>query len=248
MTTIGPVTPASTVNLTKSKEVGLASFVPTGRAPAAGPRGVEFEGTLDGKSVRVSLSPPGSTFWKGNFSVWVNGSGRGYEESRALAGALRKAGWSEIADLIAKVPTAKAPFADFSEVKITKSTTGAHGTLLNTGEFVLSGKLAPDSVGTVRYQPTADGQGKVFLGVEGGALAGRERELSQSERAQLAERLAHTFQATQAAPFISKQGYDAWDSNVPGRDDFPGPPVNPWVGAWQYYANRMKEWSNWTTR
>ncbi len=248
MSTVASITAQPNFNLPKSKDSTLSTFKPSGREPLAGRKAFDFQGTLDGQAVRVSLTPPGSTFWKGNFSVSVNGVAQGYEESRALAGALRQAGWTQVADLIAKQPSAKAPFADFADVKLTQSTTGAHGTLLKTGPFVLTGKLAPDSTGTVRYEPTADGQGRVFLSVQGGALAGPERELTGTERAQLAERLAHTFQAVQAAPFISKQGFDAWERNVPGRDDFPGPPVNPMVGVWQYYANRWKEWSNWGTR
>lgn len=248
MTTVATVSAPSVVNQLKTLGVPLARFTPSGREPATGMRTISFDGVVDGKAVQVSLSPPGTTFWKGNFSVWVDGVGQNYEASHALAGALRKAGWTQVADLVAKEPSAQQPFADLSEAKLTKSATGPNGTLLATGEFVLTGKLAPDSVGTVRYEPTADGRGRVFLAVQGGALAGPERELTGGERAQLAERLAHTFQAPQAAKIISSTGYDAWETNVPGRGSFPGPPANPWSGFWQYYADRAKAWSNWMNR
>lgn len=248
---VGPVRPRPVVApmppLPPPGAMGTERFVQSARPPIVSPgRPVSFSGTIDGRRVTVDLRTPGTTFWKGNYSVWVNSVGANYDESRALAKSLRTAGWRGVADLIAKEPTSQNLFVDFSEAKFTRSKTDGQGTLLKTGEFVISGKLSPENDARIRYQPTPDGKGRVFVTVTKGPLKAPERELGEQERFALSERLMHGQQVVQAAPFISKRGYDAWKNNVPGgTEPVAGPERPSWgntIGAW------WQNWFNWNTR
>ncbi|MEW5742586.1 MAG: hypothetical protein AB1938_26960 [Myxococcota bacterium] len=243
--TTGPASPRA------SSATEFAAFTPKGTQPSTwSKKAIEFSGTVNGRDVSVSLTPPGTAFWKGDRGVVLNGVLANYQEAHDLADSLRKAGWGATADLIAKQPSPGALFVNFSQAEMTQQNS-IHGTLQKDA-FTFIGKLTPQSEAKVRYEPTADGKGKVFMSVTGGSLAAAERELDDSERYQLSERIIHggdNGRARQAADFISPAAVKDWERRVPGGPglDSAGPPrptlndsvVKPATSWFQDLINRL---------
>jgi hypothetical protein len=221
----------------------LSEFVPTSDQPEIWPyEKFEVSGTIDGQPVRIEFAPPGSTYWRDTFGVWIDGRKATYQEAHDLAAALRKPGWSYVADSIVRRPTAANLFSDLSEVSVEADHDAFGGEL-----YDIVGRIAPDSTMRIQYRPTTDGRGLMYLMISGGEFDGASRTMDSRDRYLLAERLIHSGDSTrfQLADQISPQAVRRWRQNIPDTlEPTAGPsPLAPFriVSEW---LQRQVNWFN----